>query len=91
MTLTSIAKRGVMKRGFGDHRLLLRRALAGIGVQIWRRAAAMVRACLPSGSREAIALALGTDVVESAGKVDMGAALLHVDGPGSWAAASACL
>ena len=90
-TLTAIAKRGAMKRGLGDHRLLLRRAMAGVGVAIWRRAAAMVRACLPAGSREAVALALGADAHGDAG-ADGGSFVdvVSVDGPGRWACASAC-
>ena len=45
--LTSVAQRAARRRGLGDHRSILRRAMAKVGVQIWRRAAAMVRACLP--------------------------------------------
>ena len=45
--------------GIACHRPLLRRARAAIGVAVWRRAAAMVRACLPKPSREELALLFG--------------------------------
>ena len=62
--LSLIAKRAARRRGFGDHRLLLRRARNAITVQIWRRAAAMIRTCLPLQLREGEGgdLAEGTDI-----------------------------
>ena len=59
--LQSVAKRAARRRGFHDHHLLLRRALTGIGVQIWRRAAVMVKSCVPAGSKEAVRLVYGVD------------------------------
>ena len=56
-----IAKQAARKRGLGDHRLLLRRSLAAIGVQLWRRAAAMVRVCLPKLTAEEAATLFGAD------------------------------
>ena len=51
-TLESIVVRAASRREFLDHKLLLRRAHAVIGVQIWRRAARMVKVCLPKLSKE---------------------------------------
>ena len=59
--LTTVAQRAARRRGLGDHQVLLRWAMAKIGVQIWRRAAAMVRACLPRMSEDEAALLRGTD------------------------------
>ena len=61
MTFEAIAKRAARKQGFLDHKLLLRRALASVGVLIWRRAAAMVRACLPRPTAEEMAIVFGHD------------------------------
>ena len=60
-TLESIARRAARRRGLGDHKLLLRRALGRIGVAIWRRAVAMVRSCLPQPTVEEVALLFGPD------------------------------
>ena len=57
--LDTIARVAARRRGLGDHRLLLRRAKARIGVAIWRRAAAMVRSCLPQLTSEETGLLLG--------------------------------
>ena len=43
----------------GDHKLLLRRALGRVGVAIWRRAAAMVRFCLPIPMVDEVSLLFG--------------------------------
>ena len=85
--LQAIAKRAARRRGFADHRLLLRRALTGIGVQIWRRAAAMIRSCIPAGSQEAVALAYGVDATagddaDGDGPVTAAFSLVAADGPG---------
>ena len=61
LTLEAIAKRAARKRGFLDHRLLLRRSLASVGVLVWRRAAAMVKSCLPRPSDEELSLLFGHD------------------------------
>lgn len=45
--LKSLAMRAARRRGFLDHRPLLRRCELAIGVAIWRRAASMVHYCLP--------------------------------------------
>ena len=52
--LSGIAQRAARRKGLGEYHLLLRRALAGISVQIQRRAAAMIRTCLPRESNEEI-------------------------------------
>ncbi len=46
-TLEQLARRAARRRGLRCHRPLLRRALAAIGVALWRRLAAMQVACLP--------------------------------------------
>jgi len=63
-TLETVARTAARKRGLGDHRLLLRRATGRIGVAIWRRAAAMVKSCLPQLSAEEVALVHGNDPAE---------------------------
>ena len=57
---TSVAQRAARRKGLGDHQLLLRHALSGVGVQIMRRASAMVRSCLPQASDE-VAQLFGDD------------------------------
>ena len=59
--IEAVSKQAARRRGFGDHRLLLRRAHAAIGVQIWRRAAAMIRICLPRLTPEGASLMFGAD------------------------------
>ena len=59
--LTNMAKRAARRRGLGDHRSILRRAMAKVGVQIWRRAASMVRACLPRLTEAEAAILFGDD------------------------------
>jgi len=59
--LTNVAKVAARRRGLGDHRLLLRRAMVKVGVQLARRVAAMVRACLPRLSDEEAGLLFGAD------------------------------
>ena len=61
LTMEAITKQASCKCGFADHRLLFQRALASIGVLIWRRAAAMVRSCLPRATDEELQLVLGQD------------------------------
>ena len=91
--LTAIAKRAARRRGLDDHRLLLRRALKGVGVQIWRRAAAMVHACLPVGSREAAELVLGNDGgIEDEGPAAAAVGnLIAAEGPADWLSPTAPL
>ena len=48
--LTQLARRAARRRGVASHAPLLRRARAGIGAALARRAAAMLRACLPAGA-----------------------------------------
>ena len=57
--LETIARRAAQRRGLASHQQLLRRTQAAIGVLIWRRAAAMVHACLPRLSAEELALLFG--------------------------------
>ena len=59
--LATIAKRAARRRGFGDHRQILRRATVKVGMQIARRAARMVLACLPRLSGAGAALLFGAD------------------------------
>ena len=60
-TLSIIAQKAGRRMGVGDSRPLLRRAKAAIGVAIWRRAAAMVRACLPELSEESLGILFGDE------------------------------
>ena len=59
VALDTIARVAARRRGFGDHQLLLRRAKGRIAVAIWRRAAAMVRSCLPQPTVEEVGLLCG--------------------------------
>ena len=47
VVLERICVQAARRLGLADHRAILRRAHAAAGVAVWRRAAAMVRACLP--------------------------------------------
>ena len=47
--LTQLARQAARRRGAADHKELLRRVRAQVGAALARRAAAMLRACLPSG------------------------------------------
>ena len=58
-TVERIAQQAARRVGVADHRLLLRRSWAAIGVAVWRRAASMARACLPRLSRESAAILFG--------------------------------
>ena len=80
LTMEAIAKRAARKRGFVDHRLLLRRSLASIGVLIWRRAAAMVRSCPPKPTAEELALMFGHDPAADSGETIL-TPVVRVDGP----------
>jgi hypothetical protein len=64
--LEDIARSAARRRGLGDHRLLRRRAMARIGVAIWRRAAKMVRSCLPEPAPEEIGMLFGEWAGDSA-------------------------
>jgi len=57
--LELVARQAARRLGVANHEPLLRRARAGIGVAIMRRAAAMARACLPKLGRESLALLFG--------------------------------
>ena len=57
--LEAIARRACRRHGLPGHHLLLRRANCNIAVQLWRRSAAMVRACLPSSTRDDVQRLLG--------------------------------
>jgi len=54
-----IAQQAARRMGVGDHRALLRRAHLGMSVAVWRRAAAMARSCLPTLSKESLAVLFG--------------------------------
>ena len=45
--LTNLAIQAARRRGLRDHRLLLRRVRAAIGVQLMRRAVRMLHSCMP--------------------------------------------
>ena len=62
--VATLARAAARRRGLADYRPLLRRAHANIGVQLWRRAAAMVKACLPDLPLEEQRLLLGADPAE---------------------------
>ena len=68
--LDTIARVAARRRGLGDHRLLLRRAKGRIGVAIWRRAAAMIRSCLPQLTAEEAGLLFGEWSDGSASELD---------------------
>ena len=57
-TVERIAQQAARRAGVADHRSLLRRSRAAVGVAIWRRAALMAHACLPRLSRESAAVLL---------------------------------
>ena len=59
--MTTIAQRAARRRGIANHEEILRRAQVKVGVQIARRAARMVLACLPRRSASEAALLFGAD------------------------------
>jgi len=78
--MEAITRRAARKRGFLDHKLLFRRALASIGVLVWRRAAAMIRSCLPRATAEEMALLFGHDPAAD-GEVSILTPIVAADGP----------
>ena len=54
VTLERVCMQAARHLGIADHRPILRRAHAAAGVAVWRRAAAMARACLPRLAPEAL-------------------------------------
>ena len=58
-TFATIAQQAARRKGLASHNGLLRRAMASVGVQLWKRAAAMVTACLPRETREEVAMLFG--------------------------------
>ena len=64
VTLERVCQQAARRLGIADHRPILRRAPAAAGVAIWRRAAAMVRACLPAPCPDAMAALFG-DIEEA--------------------------
>ena len=58
-SLELIARQAARRMGMADHAPLLRRTRAAVGVALCRRAAAMVRACLPKLSRDSAQLLYG--------------------------------
>ena len=90
-TLTAIAKQTARRRGLPGHEGILRRTLAGVAVEIWKRAAAMVRACLPRDSVEEHALLLGVDPAGADAEAQdlersapAARSLVRVAGPSAW-------
>ena len=61
VTLERVCVQAARRLGLADHEPLLRRARAAAGVAVWRRAAAMARACLPRPSAAELALIFGED------------------------------
>ena len=59
--LQLMAQRAARRRGLGSHALILRRAHVRIGVELARRAARMVAACLPQPTAAEAALLFGPD------------------------------
>ena len=57
--LETLARQAARRRGLRDHRLLLRRVRASIGVQLMRRAVGMVRGCMPYADHAEVQLLLG--------------------------------
>ena len=58
--LTALAVQAARRRGLRDHRLILRRVLAAIGVPLTRRCARMVWHCLPRLGCEEVQWLLGS-------------------------------
>ena len=58
-SLELVAKQAARRMGVSNYQPMLRRAHVAFGVAIWRRAVAMVRACLPTLSDESLNLAFG--------------------------------
>ena len=59
VALDRIAASAARRLGVRDHAPILRRARCALGVAVWRRAAAMARACLPKLSAESLQLLFG--------------------------------
>ena len=59
--LLTMARGAARRHGLQSHKQILRRARARIGTEIWKRAAAMIRACLPAPSDAKITLILGDE------------------------------
>ena len=78
--MTLAARRAARYRGMSDHRNLLNRWFRSIAAEVWRRAAKMVRACLPGDALDAEFCFLGERPPEgaaSAAKIAL--ALVHRD------------
>ena len=59
LILETLAVQAARRRGLQDHKLILRRTYAAIGVEIARRGARMVSACLPHLAEHEVSLLLG--------------------------------
>jgi hypothetical protein len=66
--LTRLAKKGPRRQGQLSSQQLLKRANARIGLEIWRRAARMVMACLPRLQEDEEAEQGGSDTQHTLGK-----------------------
>ena len=67
VVLERLANQAGRRLGVSDSRPLLRRAERALAVAVWRRAAAMVRACLPGLSSESLQLLFGDGDGDSGG------------------------
>ena len=64
-TIKSIAQRAARRKGLASYQGILRRAMSGVGVQLWKRAASMILTCLPRETPEEIAALFGDVDIES--------------------------
>ena len=67
VALERIAAQAARRLGVRDHRGLLRRARASVGVAIWRRAVAMALSCLPALTPQASRLLFAAGTAEECG------------------------
>ena len=65
--LVSLARTAARRVGLQDHRLLLRRTRAAVGVELMRRAVRMMRACLPDEATAANLLLFAADAGRAPG------------------------
>ena len=68
----SMATAASRRRGLGDPRGLAGRASALVGVQLWRRAAAMVAACVPATASRDLGGVLATARAQRLGELGLG-------------------
>ena len=73
VAVRSMAAAASRRRGLGDPRGLAGRASALVGVQLWRRAAAMVAACVPATASRDLGGVLATARTQRLGELGLGA------------------